>query len=96
MDEYQKIVSISSIRSTILNGFVSIVFLSWIVAMIAILFRKHISKIIKKQHFYIKGTFKNRNSNATVIYDNTNNEFQNTISNIFRNNYNNTYYISYK
>ncbi len=45
MDEYQKIVSISSIRSTILNGFVSIVFLSWIVAMIAILFRKHISKL---------------------------------------------------
>ncbi|MCC0782003.1 hypothetical protein IR152_02505 [Clostridioides sp. ES-S-0108-01] len=53
MDEYQKIVSISSIRSTILNGFVSIVFLSWIVAMIAILFRKHISKNYKETTFFI-------------------------------------------
>ncbi|MCC0646359.1 MULTISPECIES: hypothetical protein [unclassified Clostridioides] len=53
MDEYQKIVSISSIRSVILNGFVNVVFLSWIVAMIAILFRKHISKKHKETTYFI-------------------------------------------
>ncbi|MGX4598895.1 hypothetical protein [Faecalimicrobium sp. JNUCC 81] len=43
LDEYEKIVSISSIRSTIINGFVGIVSASWVIAMVLVLFRDRIS-----------------------------------------------------
>lgn len=42
LDEYEKIVSISSIRSTIINGFVGVVSASWIIAMLLVFFKDKI------------------------------------------------------
>lgn len=42
LDEYKKIVSISDIRSSVINGFVSVISTSWIIAMIAILLRNYL------------------------------------------------------
>lgn len=42
LDEYGKIVSISSIRSTIINGFVGVVSASWIIAMLLVFFKDKI------------------------------------------------------
>lgn len=44
LDEYEKIVSISNIRSTIINTFVGVVSVSWVIAMFAVLFRNYIPK----------------------------------------------------
>ncbi len=41
LDQYEKIVSISDIRSTVVNGFVGVISISWIIGMIAILLRNH-------------------------------------------------------
>ncbi|MGO0916449.1 hypothetical protein ACTPEM_25625, partial [Clostridioides difficile] len=40
---YERIVSISSIRSTIINGFVGVISASWVIAMFAIFFRNKYS-----------------------------------------------------
>lgn len=40
--EFEKIVSISSIRSTVVNGFVGVISASWVIAMIAVLLRNYI------------------------------------------------------
>lgn len=42
LDEYTKIVSISSIRANVVNTFVGIISISWVIAMIAIIFRKYV------------------------------------------------------
>lgn len=42
LDEYEKIVSISSIRSTIINGFVGVVSASWVIAMILVFLKDKI------------------------------------------------------
>ena len=42
MDNFQRIVSINSIRGTIVNTFVGVVSVSWILAMVALLFRDKI------------------------------------------------------
>ncbi|MEG1311490.1 MAG: hypothetical protein RR942_08030 [Romboutsia sp.] len=42
LGEYEKIVSISSIRSGIINGFVGIVSASWVIAMVVVVFRNKI------------------------------------------------------
>ncbi|MDY2735269.1 hypothetical protein [Intestinibacter sp.] len=46
LDEYQRIVSVNSIRATVVNTFVGIVSASWVIAMVALLFKE---KIPKKQ-----------------------------------------------
>ena len=42
LDEYEKIVSISSIRSTIINGFFGVVSASWVIAMILVFLKDKI------------------------------------------------------
>lgn len=42
LHQYEKIVSISNIRSTIINGFVGIISASWVIAMVALFFRDRI------------------------------------------------------
>ena len=42
LDEYEKIVSISRIRSTIINGFVGVVSASWVIAMILVFLKDKI------------------------------------------------------
>lgn len=42
LGEYEKIVSISSIRSTIINGFVGVVSASWVIAMVLVFFKDKI------------------------------------------------------
>lgn len=44
LDQYQKIVSINSIRATVVNTFVGIVSTSWVIAMVLLLFRRKIPK----------------------------------------------------
>ncbi|MGM9531853.1 hypothetical protein, partial [Intestinibacter sp.] len=46
LDKYQRIVSVNSIRATVVNTFVGIVSASWVIAMVALLFKE---KIPKKQ-----------------------------------------------
>lgn len=46
LDEYQRVVSVNSIRATVVNTFVGIVSASWVIAMLALLFKE---KIPKKQ-----------------------------------------------
>lgn len=41
LDEYQKIVSISDVRSSVVNSFVGVISASWIIAMIAVIFRNY-------------------------------------------------------
>ncbi|WP_122638229.1 hypothetical protein [Romboutsia sp. Marseille-P6047] len=57
LDEYEKIVSISNIRSTIINTFVGVVSVSWVIAMFAVLFRNYIpnkEKVFKVLKEFIK------------------------------------------
>lgn len=42
--EYKKMVSVSKIRSDVVNTFVAIISVSWVIAMLAIVFRKYIRK----------------------------------------------------
>ena len=42
LGEYKKIVSISDIRASVINGFVGVISVSWIIAMIAILLRNYL------------------------------------------------------
>ncbi|HSQ89492.1 hypothetical protein [Romboutsia sp.] len=42
LGEYEKIVSISNIRASVINGFVGVISASWIIAMIAILLRNYL------------------------------------------------------
>lgn len=44
LGDYQRIVSINSIRATVVNSFVGVVSASWIIAMIALLFKEKIPK----------------------------------------------------
>lgn len=44
LGDYQRIVSINSIRATVVNSFVGVVSASWIIAMIALLFKEKITK----------------------------------------------------
>ncbi|MDY4574751.1 MAG: hypothetical protein SPD90_06805 [Intestinibacter sp.] len=46
LDEYQRVVAVNSIRATVVNTFVGIVSASWVIAMLALLFKE---KIPKKQ-----------------------------------------------
>ena len=46
LDEYQRVVAVNSIRATVVNTFVGIVSASWVIAMVALLFKE---KIPKKQ-----------------------------------------------
>lgn len=54
-NEYEKIVSISKIRVNVVNIFVAIISVSWVMAMVAIIFRKKISH--KKRVFKILKEF---------------------------------------
>ena len=49
-EEYEKIVSINSIRSTVVNTFVGIVSTSWVIAMLALLFK---DKLPNKEKVFI-------------------------------------------
>ena len=51
LGDLEKIVSISEIRATVTNSFVGVISASWVLAMIAVLFRKYIPN--KKQIFTI-------------------------------------------
>ena len=54
---YERIVSISSIRSTIINGFVGVISASWVIAMFAIFFRNympHKERVFKVLKEFIK------------------------------------------
>jgi hypothetical protein len=42
LDEFEKIVSISNIRAIVINSFVGVISVSWIIAMIAILLKNHL------------------------------------------------------
>ena len=42
LHEYEKIVSISNIRSTVINGFVGVISASWVIAMVLILLRNYL------------------------------------------------------
>ncbi|MGL4913518.1 MAG: hypothetical protein ACRC3Y_13925 [Romboutsia sp.] len=42
LGEYEKIVSISNIRSTVINGFVGVISASWVIAMVLILLRNYL------------------------------------------------------
>ncbi|CEH35318.1 hypothetical protein [Romboutsia lituseburensis] len=42
LDEFEKIVSISNIRATVVNGFVGVISASWVIAMILILLRNYL------------------------------------------------------
>lgn len=44
LNEYQRIVSVNSIRATVVNTFVGIVSASWVIAMVALLFKEKIPK----------------------------------------------------
>ena len=60
LDEYEKIVSISSIRSTIINGFVGVVSASWVIAMILVFLKDkihHKDKIFNFLKEFIKLAF---------------------------------------
>lgn len=57
LGEYEKIVSISNIRGTIINIFVSVVAISWIIGTVALFFRdkfKHKEKVFKVLKEFIK------------------------------------------
>lgn len=50
LDEFEKIVSISDIRSSVINGFVSVISISWVIAMFAVLLR---DKLPRKEKVFI-------------------------------------------
>ncbi|RDY28802.1 hypothetical protein CHL78_004510 [Romboutsia weinsteinii] len=54
-DEYEKIVTISSIRSNVVNSFVGVVSASWIIGMFAVFFRNYIPN--KKKVFTVLKEF---------------------------------------
>ncbi|MDK2563249.1 hypothetical protein QOZ84_06785 [Romboutsia sedimentorum] len=57
LDEYEKIVSISSIRSNVVNVFVGVVSASWVIAMVLLLFKDripHKEKVFKVLKEFVK------------------------------------------
>jgi hypothetical protein len=60
LGEYEKIVSISSIRATVVNAFVGVVSASWVIAMVLLLFKDripHKEKVFKVLKEFVKVGF---------------------------------------
>ena len=63
----KKMATISNIRSTVVNTFVGVVSVSWVIGMLAILFRNRIPNKDKVFNV-IKWVYKVRNNNAISIF----------------------------